>query len=342
MLFFFYLSSSPSGALHVLSFQFRGAGDTLLHTARCNEEEEMLLGWSRRVKITGKGAERLLDFCSYSTGMRKCEQSLLLGSERQMSEEKKKKNKLRFALLILQHEELQNLCTHFSERVPAHQLQAAAPTWQCLRTVQHLVADMWRSEWEKAPLWWLCWGSFLLVHRSSGGKMFDYVVQKKKKKSQTWSLKKKPKKKNEPLVQNESETVIFCIFFFFSSRSGSQRWGPSAASSGQCADSLCGTRRRRCHTGSTAPCPAGAACIGGPRTVPPPPRSPPPLRRRRRRRTRRSWTRRSRRKWKRRMRRRERGGKAFEEEGVSWVVLVAYWKEKNRWDTKSWFSLLGQ
>lgn len=25
----------------------------------------------------------------------------------------------------------------------------------------------------------------------------------------------------------------------------------------------------------------------------------------------------------------ERGGKAFEEEGVSWVVLAAYWKEKN-------------
>lgn len=27
----------------------------------------------------------------------------------------------------------------------------------------------------------------------------------------------------------------------------------------------------------------------------------------------------------------ERGGKAFEEEGVSWVVLAAYWKEKEHY-----------
>lgn len=64
------------------------------------------------------------------------------------------------------------------------------------------------------------------------------------------------------------------------SRSGSQRWGPSGVSCGRRADSLCGTRRRTRHTGSTAPCPAGAAGTAGPRTAPPcqPSRRPLPRR----------------------------------------------------------------
>lgn len=172
--------------------------------------------------------------------------------------------------------------------------------------------------------------------------MFDYVVKKVFKRMSKSNLRSNKQTKNRKSGRSvalkelnpSSKTNLKLELFFFSfrindTRSGSQHWGPSAAFSGQCADSLCGTKRRTRHTGSTALCPVAAACIGVPRTVPLHPPPPPPLRPHRRRMRSWSWTTRRRRRWKRTMKRMERGGKAFEEEGVSWVVLVAYWKEKN-------------
>lgn len=163
--------------------------------------------------------------------------------------------------------------------------------------------------------------------------MFDYAVKKVVKRMSKSNLrfKKNPKKsgrsaslkKRNPSSKTNLKPKCVSSFQISNTHSGSQRWGPSAAFSGQCADSLCGTKHRTRHTGSTVLGPAGAACIGVPRTVPLP--LPPRPRKRRR-----SWMRRRQRRWKRTMKRMERGAKAFEEEGVSWVVLVADWIKKNR------------
>lgn len=108
------------------------------------------------------------------------------------------------------------------------------------------------------------------------------------------------------------------------SRSRSRRWGPSGASCGRRADSLCDTRRRTRHTGSTAPCPAGAAYSAERRRAPPPrlPARPHPRRHRPPWRKRKSRRRRSRRRRRRTTRMRERAAKAGGAEGVSWDDLA--------------------
>lgn len=118
------------------------------------------------------------------------------------------------------------------------------------------------------------------------------------------------------------------------SHSGSQRWGRGVAFCGRCADSLCGTRRRTRRTGSTAPCPAGAADTAGRRTAP---RRRPSLplhprhhHRRLRRKMKRSQRKRRLRRWMRKMRRMERATRGGEGGGVFWADPVVYCQRKKK------------
>lgn len=150
-------------------------------------------------------------------------------------------------------------------------------------------------------------------------------------KSQIWGKNTKERRPVPLKDINTHPKLIWSGTFLLinDTHSGSQRWGPLAAFSGQCADSLYGTKHRIHHTGSTALCLVGGACIETLRMVPLP-QLPPPLLRRHHQTMRRSWKRRRQRRWRRTKKRMEKGRKAVEEEGVSWGDLFAYWKEKKK------------